>query len=143
MALGDHLGADQDIHLAAMNAVERRLRAALAARRIGIDAQDAGRRKKLLQPLLHPLRAASALRQACRLPCLSAVPRAAPRPRPRAAGVRACGTGPIARDARFPMMAWRTRARSGCPAAARATPPNRAPNSAILPAACTRGRVPR
>ncbi len=41
MALGDHLGADQDIDLAPVHAVERRLRAALQARGVGIDAQDA------------------------------------------------------------------------------------------------------
>jgi hypothetical protein len=38
VTLGDHLGADQDVDFAAVDAVERRLRAALAAGRVGIDA---------------------------------------------------------------------------------------------------------
>ena len=59
VALGHHLRADQDIHFAAVHAVERFLRAALLARGIGIDAQNPRLGKQLLQALFQALRAAS------------------------------------------------------------------------------------
>jgi hypothetical protein len=59
VALGDHLGADQDVDLAAVHGVEGRLRAALQARGIGVDAQDARLREHRLQAFLDALGAAS------------------------------------------------------------------------------------
>ena len=59
VALGDHLRADQDVDVAAVHRVERFLCAALPARGIGVDAQDARLREQRLQAFLDALRAAA------------------------------------------------------------------------------------
>ena len=57
--LRDHLRADQDIHLARVHVRKQRLRAAFAARAVGIDAQHARTRHRARKRLLDALRAAS------------------------------------------------------------------------------------
>jgi hypothetical protein len=56
MPFGDHLRAQQDIDVTAMNRVEGCLRAALATRRVGINPHHPRFRKCLLQVLFNTLR---------------------------------------------------------------------------------------
>jgi hypothetical protein len=59
VALGHHLGADQDVGLAGGDGVEQRLPLAARARRVTIDAQHARLRKELGQARLDTLGAAA------------------------------------------------------------------------------------
>ena len=75
-------------------------------------------------------------------PCRPGGSPARPRRRSARAG-RGAGSGPARRAARSRATASPSRGRPARPRAGRARPPGRAPNSARLPAACTRRRAPR
>ena len=54
VALGDHLRADQQVHLAGVHGVQHALEISMAAHRIAVEASDAGLRElavRLLQLL--------------------------------------------------------------------------------------------
>ena len=56
MPLGDHLGTDQDVDLAAGEALQEALRRAAAARRIAIEPRHRGGRKEIGHLALDALR---------------------------------------------------------------------------------------
>jgi hypothetical protein len=56
MSFGDHLRAQQDVDVAAMDRVERCLRTAFAAGRVGIDPHHPRVGKHVLQMLFNTLR---------------------------------------------------------------------------------------
>ena len=59
MALGQHLGANQNVGLASVNAFQHGLPLLTAFHRVAVDAQNTRCRKLLLQPALKALRTAA------------------------------------------------------------------------------------
>ena len=56
VSLGDHLRADEDINLSAVEALEDGTRITLPCRRIAVHPGDSGRREEFSCPFLDPLR---------------------------------------------------------------------------------------